>query len=390
MLKQERRVKQTEIGLFPEDWTVNSLSEIADFSYGKMPEKQDIVSEGYPIFSGYRITGFHKRYTSPEPKLILVARGVGGTGDIKIAPPKTFVTNLCIIFDLNKTVNLQFLYYYFHKGLRYLDSGSAQSQITISDLNRVKVALPPLLEQQSIAKMCAAIDDKIELNQSMNRTLEAIGEAVFRRWFVNFEFPNQEGKPYKSSGGEMQESEIGEIPINWAVRSLGDVLEFAYGKPLKDNDRKGGSIPVYGSNGQIGWHDERLVKGPGIIVGRKGNPGTVTWSQTDFFPIDTTFYVIPKDTASLHYLFYLLQNQDLPTLSADSAVPGLNRNIAYMNTVLIPTQEVLAQFSRLVESLKARILLNEKESNTLTTIRDTLLPKLMSGKIRVPLERQET
>src|SRR5208337_3895841 len=99
-------------------------------------------------------------------------------------------------------------------------------------------------------------------------------------------------------------------------------------------------VPVYGSNGQIGWHDERLVKGPGIIVGRKGNPGTVVWSQTDFFPIDTTFYVIPRGTASLHYLLYVLKSQDLPSLSADSAVPGLNRNIAYMNNILVPSAQV--------------------------------------------------
>ena len=71
-------------------------------------------------------------------------------------------------------------------------------------------------------------------------------------------------------------------------------MELAYGKALKAGDRKGGPIPVYGSNGQVGWHDEKLVDGPGIVVGRKGNPGIVTWAYSDFFPIDTAFYVAPK------------------------------------------------------------------------------------------------
>ena len=80
------------------------------------------------------------------------------------------------------------------------------------------------------------------------------------------------------------DSELGEIPEGWEVKALGELIELAYGKALKAGDRKGGTIAVYGSNGQVGWHDEKLVAGPGIVIGRKGNPGVVTWSHTDFFP----------------------------------------------------------------------------------------------------------
>lgn len=95
-------------------------------------------------------------------------------------------------------------------------------------------------------------------------------------------------------------------------------------------------MPVYGSNGQIGWHNEALVKGPGIVIGRKGNPGTICWAQTDFFPIDTTFYVIPKGNPNcMHYLFHTLSSLNLSSLASDSAVPRLNRKIAYMARVLV-------------------------------------------------------
>jgi type I restriction enzyme S subunit len=134
----------------------------------------------------------------------------------------------------------------------------------------------------------------------------------------------------------------------------------------------------------VGWHDEYLVRGPGIVVGRKGNPGTVTWVPTDFFPIDTTFYVVPKQSADgMHYLFHSLRQQDLASLGADSAVPGLNRNMAYMSDVLLPPEPVIAAFEGYGCALSARLHANDVESRTLAELRDTLLPKLLSGQVRV-------
>ena len=147
------------------------------------------------------------------------------------------------------------------------------------------------------------------------------------------------------------------------VRALGEVIELAYGKALKAEDRNGGSIPVYGSNGQVGWHDKRLVAGPGIVVGRKGNPGVVTWSYNDFFPIDTAFYVAPIDESmSLRFLFFALTAQDLPSVSADSAVPGLNRNLAGMNRQLVPDKRILQSFDELAEGIFTRRYSLEEES----------------------------
>ncbi len=179
-------------------------------------------------------------------------------------------------------------------------------------------------------------------------------------------------------------SELGEIPEGWGVKKLGDLLELAYGKALKADNRQHGTVPVYGSNGQVGWHHEKLVAGPGIVVGRKGNPGTVTWSPTSFFPIDTTFYVVHKeDCRSLHFLFHVLQTNDLASLGADSAVPGLNRNLAYINKQVVPPARLLEKFDQHVSVLIERIHQGNEESRTLAALRDTLLPKLISGELRV-------
>ncbi len=168
---------------------------------------------------------------------------------------------------------------------------------------------------------------------------------------------------------------------------MGEVVELGYGKALKADKRNLGSVPVYGSNGHIGWHDQALVEGPGIVVGRKGNPGIVTWVPTSFYPIDTTFYVLPKNTDfSLYYLYFALTRLDLQRLGADSAVPGLNRHSVYGSQIVLPPSRVSSVFDRSCRELFGRVFLNETENRTLATTRDTILPKLLSGEIRVPAD----
>jgi type I restriction enzyme S subunit len=140
-----------------------------------------------------------------------------------------------------------------------------------------------------------------------------------------------------------------------------------------------------GSNGRVGWHDEALVRGPGIVVGRKGNPGTVTWVDSDFFPIDTTFFVRPRNLArGLHILKNQLDLLNLPDLSADSAVPGLNREMAYQTKLANPPKFIANLFEDIVGPLVAKAAQNEGLIATLAELRDTLLPRLISGKLRVP------
>ena len=256
---------------------------------------------------------------------------------------------------------------------------------------QLTIPVPLLPEQQAIAHILGTLDDKIELNQRMNQTLEAIARAIFQDWFVDFGpvRAKLEGRePYLPPElwdlfpDRLVDSELGEVPEGWAVTALGELIELAYGKALKAGDRQGGTIPVYGSNGQVGWHDKRLVEGPGIVVGRKGNPGVVTWAERDFYPIDTAFYVKPKDSRSnLHFLLYALEGQDLPDIAADSAVPGLNRNLAYMNVQVVPDRIILDKFGECVGSIFDRRSRLSEESRTLAARRDVLLPKLVSGEI---------
>ena len=247
--------------------------------------------------------------------------------------------------------------------------------------------------RRSIVKALTALDDKIELNRRRNETLEAMARALFKSWFVDFDpvRAKMEGRDHGLPKhiadlfpDRFVDSELGEIPEGWAVKALGDLFELAYGKALKANSRHRGNVPVYGSNGKVGWHDKKLVQGPGIVVGRKGNPGVVTWVATDFFPIDTTFYVVPKDSnLNLYFLFYALKGQDLPSIAADSAVPGLNRHLACMNKQVMPAGQIVEHFDGYIGPIFDRSYRLEAESHTLAALRDALLPKLISGELRV-------
>ena len=281
---------------------------------------------------------------------------------------------------------------------------SGRQRVPTDSLDHLIIPIPPLPEQRAIAHILGTLDHKIELNRRMNETLEGMARALFKSWFVDFEpvrakmegrwrrgesLPGMPAELYELFLDGMVDSELGEIPAGWEVRALGDLIELAYGKALKADNRRSGTIPVYGSNGQVGWHDERLVAGPGIVVGRKGNPGVVTWARGDFFPIDTTFYVVPKVTnGGLPFLFFALTIQDLSSVSADSAVPGLNRNLAYMNKQVVPNGLIVDKFNDCAGAIFRSCHHLKKESSTLAAQRDGLLPRLISGKLRVTQRRK--
>ena len=276
---------------------------------------------------------------------------------------------------------------------------SGRQRVPVDCLDHLTIPLPPLSEQRAIAHVLGTLDDKIELNRRMNETLEAMARALFKSWFVDFEpvrakmdgrwrrgesLPGLPAEHYDLFPDRLVGSELGEIPQGWEVKPLGELIELAYGKALRAGDRKDGPVPVYGSNGQVDWHDASLVAGPGIVVGRKGNPGVVTWAHGDFFPIDTTFYVVPREPVwGLPFLFFALTGQDLPSVSADSAVPGLNRNLASMNKQLAPAQPVVDEFNDCAGAIFSRRHRLELESQTLAEQRDALLPKLVSGEVEV-------
>lgn len=273
-------------------------------------------------------------------------------------------------------------------------TGTTVLGIKQSELRKIPVQLPPISFQKTIVSILKALDDRIHLLRETNATLEAIAQALFKSWFVDFDpvHAKVEGRAPEGMDADtaalfpdsFKESELGMIPEGWKVSRVESHIELAYGKALKQENRIAGSIIVMGSNGQIGVHNELLVKGPGIVIGRKGNPGTVEWVDSDFFPIDTTFYLRQKDDIPLAFWLYTFSALSLPSLAADSAVPGLNRNFVYNCAFSHPPLDILLVFNAFFETIRANIYSNTKRIETLSILRDTLIPRLISGKLRLP------
>jgi len=162
------------------------------------------------------------------------------------------------------------------------------------------------------------------------------------------------------------------IPKGWREGKVGKAAELLYGKGLKEKNRTNGSIPVYGSNGIVGYHNEYLVKGPGIIIGRKGSLGKINYSKNDFFPIDTTYYVKMKQDNDMNFFYYLLFTLQLDTMNSHSAVPGLNRNDVYSIDILLPPLPEQQAIASVLGSLDDKIDLLNRENQTLEQMAEAI------------------
>lgn len=285
---------------------------------------------------------------------------------------------LGLLVDMDESViDKFFLYYLFNlrevrAQIRATANGAKVRHTSPDRIYQVKVQLPPLPLQERIASILSAYDDLIENNTRRIKILEEMARAIYREWFVHFRFPGHEKV-------KLVDSPLGKIPGGWEVKRLGEVIELAYGEALIEQDRIDGPVPVFGSSGVVGYHNEPFVKGPSIIVGRKGNVGSVFWSDLDFYPIDTVFFV--RTELSLPYVFYNLQHQNF--ISGDAAVPGLSRNAAYLKPFLVPRSQDLEGFEKIVVPVFGQLRVLQEKNDRLRQARDLLLPKLISGDLKV-------
>ncbi|NUM48843.1 MAG: restriction endonuclease subunit S [Anaerolineales bacterium] len=268
-------------------------------------------------------------------------------------------------------IDKQFLYYWLNTYTKSFHShsyGAAIQNINTEILRNTVLPLPPLPTQKKIAAILSAYDDLIENNTQRIALLEKAAEEIYREWFVRMRFPGWEQTKFVKG-----------VPEGWEVTKLGKIADFAYGKSLKADTRISGLFPVYGSGGIVGTHEKFLVRGPGIIVGRKGNVGSIYYSSRDFYPIDTVYYV--QSSINFRYLYYLLQS--LNFINNDAAVPGLNRTQALSNQFYLPCKNLISMFDEICMPLFQQKEKLETKNALLRKSRDLLLPRLISGKLPV-------
>lgn len=253
--------------------------------------------------------------------------------------------------------------YYLHyllmaeqESIRRFAHGTTHQTMYYPEAKALHVCVPGRPEQDAIVEVLRALDEKIAANAKLTSTAEHLTDTKFR------------------------------LLMSSAIETLnvGSILTLEYGKSLPGSCRTAGAVEVFGSGGVVGEHSEALLDGPGVIVGRKGTSGAVHWAAGPYYPIDTTFYVVPiSESIPLIFCYFLLRSLRLREMNSDSAVPGLNRNEVHAALVILPEVDAIRTFATNVSMLFENIAQLKRESRTLAVIRDALLPQLMSGTIRV-------
>lgn len=437
-MNKQTKFKDTEIGKIPEDWDVKKLGELGELKNGVNFNRGDF-GKGLPVINVTNL--FRGRYATIEnldqikkesipnyqkylvkagdilfARSSLVHSGAGQAAMVRNPSKEEFLFSGFIIrfrkFE-DIVLDSEFLNYLVRSELyrkyftRLLD-GTTITNINQQILSDIPITLPPTIEQQSIVKILSALDTKIETNRSMNATLESIAQTLFKHWFVDFEFPDEKGKPYKSSGGEMVESELGMVPKGWKITTFRDIVGVMGGSTpdTKNPAYWNGEIPwitpkeITHSNGVHFTKVERYITEEGMKNGPRELVPTGSVLLTSRAPVGEVglneipmainqgfIGIIPSEKINRFFIYFWIKiNQELLLANANGTTfQELSKSTFKQIKLILPEKSAMNLFEKIIAPIDKQILKNENESEILSMIRDSLLPKLMSGEIRVPV-----
>jgi len=308
-------------------WKAKRLGEVAECYQPKTISIAQTSKKGpFSVYGANGIIGYFDRYNHKSPQVVIGCRGQ--CGNVILTQPNSWITgnSMVLNIDTHKYIEKRFLFDLMNSyDLSYLITGGAIPQIT-GEIKRHKITFPSLPEQRKIADCLTALDDLIRAEEESIAALNDHKRGLMQNLFPapGETIPNLRFPEFRNEG-------------DWEQVNLGDLLTLEYGSPLLENQRAKGSVPVIGSNGMVGFHDQALINGPAIVIGRKGSAGQVNWIDLPSYPIDTTFYVIlRRRDCQLPFLALLLERQCLANLVSEGGVPGLNRNDVYAVKTKIP------------------------------------------------------
>lgn len=391
------------------EWATYTISEVCRrFSSGKGITASQIFEIGaYPVFGGNGIRGYTDTYNF-EGECAIIGRQGAYCGNTKYFCGKAYMTEHAIVATANDEHNIG----YIANLLSIMDLGqyqgqSAQPGLSVNTLSKIELKLPDKETQDSIFSLLFSLDKKIALNKQINARLEEMAKTLYDYWFVQFDFPDANGKPYKSSGGEMvfDETLKRKIPKGWEVKSLGEIaLTSSGGTPTSTVQEyyKGGNIPWVNSgelNNNFIVHTDnfitqtgmdnssaKLVSEKSILLAMYG----ATAGKTSLISFKTTTNqaicsILPKDMNYRVYIKSYLDNMYLylVQLSSGSARDNLSQDKIKRLHLVIPESGILEIFSKVTEDFYKKIETNLKQSHHLIQLRDFLLPMLMNGQVSV-------
>jgi type I restriction enzyme S subunit len=400
---------------------VDSVFEYRPIGYGASVfsgfafKSSDLKGEGIPVikigniqnrvvdysntqfFPEEKVTSRHEKYFLSDGDVLIAMTGqgsVGRVGKIRILDSKKILLNQRVGKFAVDNINLDnnYLYYIissplYESILFNAGTGSGQPNLSPQDILSVEIPYPDIKEQKAIAATLSVLDDMIELNNQINKTLEEMAQAIFKSWFVDFE-------PFKN--GEFEESELGLIPKGWRVGVLGDIIDIFDSKrvPLSNRQRSvmEKKYPYYGAATLMDYVDNYIFDGVYVLLGEdgtvmdeKGYPILqYVWGK---FWVNNHAHVLKgKGVFSDEYLYILLKNTNVASIVTGAVQLKINQNNLTGLKIMIPPEDVVKQYNDVVKDIFACFRSNADEIKILISLRDTLLPKLISGEIRVPVE----
>ena len=406
------------------------LRDVADFQKGFAFKSKDYQDTGVKIVKVSNLTNdsidlsqcvcidnelskkYNDKYELMSGDIIITTVGswptnpasvVGKVIKVPTDANNTLLNQNAVRVRSNSNINQRYLYYLlknetFKEYIVGTAQGSAnQASITQEDIKNFEFELHPLEEQEKIANILSSLDDKIELNNEMNKTLEEMAQSIFKRWFVDFEFPNEDGEPYKSSGGEMVDSELGMIPKGWKYGTLDDIANITMGVSPKSSSYNTENIGMPLLNGASDFNGtiinptkyttepKKICKKDDMVFCIRATIGNLTFTDREYCIGRGVASVTPIDTIYREFIYFNINTSIKSLISKASGSVFLNLtkdNINKMD-VVIPTSEILNKFSLIVKNLVDKISENNLQNQNIAKLRDELLPKLMSGEINL-------
>lgn len=381
-----------------------TLADIAEFCNGKGISPSLYSPYGkYPVFGSNGQIARTDELLNPSP-VIVIGRVGAFCGSVYRVDEPSWTTDNAIVVKPQPHIDFGFLYY----RLKSLDInrtaiGSAQPLVTQGGLKIIQTLVPSLSEQKAIAHILGTLDNKIELNQQMNRNLEAIASAIFKSWFIDFDPIRAKMEGREPTGMDaataalfsdsFEDSPLGEIPRGWKAASLGDIIALYDSRriPLSNRERaqRQGQYPYYGAASVMDYVDDYLFDGVYVLMGEDGSViddkdhPVIQYVWGKFWVNNHAHVLQGANGISNEHLMLFLKQINIHPYVIGAVQPKLNQGNLRCIPFVLPSPKVCDVFRVNVSRLYALFRANYDQSYSLATIRDTLLPKLISGEIRV-------
>ena len=376
------------------EWKVFSLSDIAHYSQGKqIPLNLQYLELNELRERFIRIVDFtsnwsqEPRFVDKDPKYLvniddIVMIRYGTPGKVFRGHKGIIANNLFKITFNEEIIDKDYAYWYLnqdsvYKQLMAGQSSSTMPAITFGMLKYIMVRVPPISYQRRIASILSSLDRKIELNNKINADLEEMAQAIFKNWFVDFE-------PFKD--GKFVDSELGMIPEGWKVGTLGELCNFKRGKNLLTKNAIDEGVPVVAGGLEPScYHNIANTGAPVITVSGSGaNAGFMRMYHVPVWASDCSFIDISCKNFYFVYCFLKVNSKLLKHAQTGAVQPHVKPSDIHDFELVIPDKESIYDFQDKVKPFFDKIAVIQKETSRLSLLRDTLLPRLMSGEIEVP------